>query len=484
MTSNRLAVPTKHRPAMIRAGIALAGVLACTCAPALAAGTRLAVTPAAEAAGIDLAMKSIAIRSVIGEGNRTVDVAGLYRDRLLAAGWAPADIAITPFEDTAYFIATWPGSDPALKPLVLSGHMDVVEAKRADWKRDPFGPVIEDGVLYGRGATDMKFDGALLVTALADMRKQGFRPHRTIVLEFSGDEETTMRTTALIAEKLKNAELVLNVDGGGGAFDETTGKPLYWTWGGAEKVYADFQLEVRNPGGHSSAPGPDNAIVQLAQALEKVGAYRFPAEQNAITREWFAKAAAYQPDPAKAAAMRAFSANKDDAAALAVLRADPSLVGKTGTTCVPTMLSGGHALNALPQRATANVNCRIFPGHSRAEVSAELARVIASPVVTISDVSQGSVETAPSPVRADFVAAATKAVHAAWGKDVPIIATQDSGASDSAYFRALGVPSYNASPTFAKHSESFSHGLDERVRLSNVRPALTYYFSIIPDLAQ
>ncbi|WP_408589105.1 M20/M25/M40 family metallo-hydrolase [Novosphingobium sp.] len=477
MKSNRIATIASGT------GMAALAALVIGTAPAQAAAA-YGATPATEAAALDLAMKSIAIRSVIGEGNRTADVAALYRDRLVAAGWAAGDVAITPFEDTAYLIATWPGSDPTLKPLVLSGHMDVVEAKRADWQRDPFGPVVEDGLLYGRGATDMKFDGAMLVTALADLRKQGFRPRRTIVLEFSGDEETTMKTSSVIAEKLKNAELVLNVDGGGGAFDEASGKPLYWTWGGAEKTYADFQLEVRNPGGHSSAPHPDNAIVQLAQALEKIGAYQFAAEQNAITREWFAKAAAYQPDPAKAAAMRAFAVNKDDAAAVALLRSDPSLVGKTGTTCVPTMLAGGHALNALPQRATANINCRIFPGHSRAEVIAELQKVIAAPVVTISDVSQGSVETGPSPVRADFVGAATKAIRAAWGKDLPVIATQDSGASDSAYFRVNGVPSYNASPTFAKHSESFSHGLNERVRLSNVKPALTYYFSIIPDLAK
>lgn len=476
---------TNHMPSLATGLAALALTMAPLLAsPAQAAAKAFAATPATEAAALDLAMKSIAIRSVTGEGNRTADVAALYRDRLLAAGWAPADVVVTPFKDTAYIIATWPGSDPALKPLVLSGHMDVVEAKAADWQRDPFGAVVEGGMLFGRGASDMKFDGALLLTALTDLRRQGFRPRRTIVLEYSGDEETVMATSAAIAETLKNAELVLNVDGGGGTLDEATDKPLYWTWGGAEKTYADFQLEVRNPGGHSSAPGADNAIVQLAQALERIGAYRFPAEQNAITREWFAKAAAYQPDVAKAAAMRAFAANKDDAAAVALLRTDPSMTGRTGTTCVPTMLSGGHAPNALPQRATANINCRIFPGHSRTEIIAELQKVIASPVVTVSDVSQGSVESPASPVRADFVAAATKAIRAGWGKDVPVIPTQDSGASDSAYFRAIGVPSYNASPTFTKKSESFAHGLNERVRLSNIKPDLAYYFSIIPDLAK
>lgn len=438
----------------------------------------------AEKQVLDLAMKSIAIRSVRGEGNRTIDVANLYRDALLAGGWKASDIEIVPVDDTAYFIATWPGSDPSLKPLVLSGHMDVVEARRADWQRDPFGPVVEDGVLYGRGATDMKLSGAIALASLVELRKQGFKPRRTIVLEYSGDEETTMKTSGLIAERLKNAELVINEDGGGGMFEGATNKPVAWSWSGAEKTYADFKLEVTNPGGHSSAPRPQNAIVQLATALEKVGAYRFAPEQSALTKAFFQQAAAFAPDAATAAAMRAFAANPNDEAALAVLRANPAYVGAVGTTCVPTMVSAGHALNALPQRATANINCRIFPGHKRAEIMAELEKVIGQPEVKITDVSEGSLETGASPMRPDFVAASTKAIRAAWGKDVVVIPGQSSGASDSMYFRALGVPSYGASPVFTRDHEEFSHGLNERVRLSNIRPGLTYYLTLVPDLAK
>lgn len=464
--------------------VVAAGAAAAAFAFAIApAGAAAAVSPAAEAQALDLAMKSIAIRSVRGEGNRTIDVARLYRDALLAGGWRDGDIAITPVDDTAYIIATWPGSDPSLKPLVVSGHMDVVEARRADWERDPFVPVIENGVLFGRGASDMKVSGAIALTALIELRKSGFKPRRSIVVEFSGDEETTMKTSGIIAEKLKNAELVINIDGGGGLLDEG-GQPRYWAWSGAEKTYADFRLEVTNPGGHSSAPRPENAIVQLAQALVKVGAFRFPAEQNAITRGYFEKAAAFEADPKVAAAMRAFAANVNDEAALAVLRATPGRIGLTGTTCVATMVDAGHARNALPQRAAANINCRIFPGHLREEIRAKLDEVIAQPEVRVTDVSEGSLETVASPMRPDFVAASTKAIRTAWGAGLTVIPSQSSGASDSMYFRALGVPSYGASPVFTKENEHFSHGLNERVRVVNIAPGITYFLSLIPDLAK
>lgn len=467
------------------AGTTFAALVAASCSvPALAAAPVAAPTTAEATEALDLAMKAIAIRSVRGEGNRAADVAALFRDRLVAGGWAPSDVVITPMHDTAMLVATWVGTDPKLKPLVLSGHMDVVEAKRADWQRDPFGPVVEDGVLYGRGATDMKFDGSMLLSSLVDLRRHGYRPRRTIVLAFSGDEETVMATSAVLADKLKGAEAVINADGGGGTFADGTDKPLYWMWDGAEKSYADYKLEVTNPGGHSSEPRPDNAIVQLAEAVIKVGKYQFPPEQNAITKAWFTRAAAFEADPAKAAAMRAFAANPADAKALAVLRAEPSMVGKTGTTCVPTMLSGGHALNALPQRADANVNCRIFPGHSRAEIAAQLEKVIGSPVVKVSDVTEGSIDSPASPMRADVVGALEKAIHAAWGSAVTVIPSQASGASDSMFYRSLGVPAYNASPVFTRSDESFSHGLNERVRTVNVKPALTYYFNLIPDLTR
>ncbi|MFM5924145.1 MAG: M20/M25/M40 family metallo-hydrolase [Novosphingobium sp.] len=440
--------------------------------------------PDAEAQTLDLAKRLIAIRSVRGPGNKTAEALEVVRGALVAGGWDSADVEITPMEDTAYLIATWKGTDPALKPLVISGHMDVVEADPKDWTRDPFTPVVENGILYGRGASDMKFDAALATSSLIELRRSGYKPKRTIILQFSGDEETTMKTGRIIAERLKHAELVINIDGGGGTLEEGTARPIYWTWQGAEKTYDDYELEVTNPGGHSSAPRPVNAIVQLSQALEKVGAYHFKPELSPLTKAYFEKAAAFEPDQTLAAAMRAFAANPADEAAAAVLRASPTYVGKIGTTCVPTMVSAGHAQNALPQRATANVNCRVFPGHSREEIRQELERVIGMPVVKVTAVSgEDSISSPSSPMRPDFVAAAEKALHIGY-PGVAIFPSQASGASDSMWYRVLGVPSYGASPSFSMDSEDFAHGLNERVRLSNIRPGIAYYLSLFTDLSK
>ena len=312
-----------------------------------------------------LAKAAISLRSVRGVDNQTPAVAALFRDALLDGGWSNEDIDIVPLDDTAYFIATWPGSDPSLGPIVISAHMDVVEAKREDWERDPFQPVVENGYLYGRGASDTKFDAAQALIAMIELRGQGFKPRRTIIAAFSGDEETTMHSSKLIAHRLRDAALVLNVDGASGVLDEETGRPSYWSWQGAEKTYADFELVITNPGGHSSAPRADNAIAQMSGVLARIARHRFKPELNDITRDYLTQSADLEPDLQKAALMRAFAQDPGNPEAIAALRADPALIGIIGTTCVPTMVDGGHARNALPQRVTAIVNCRIFPGHEK-----------------------------------------------------------------------------------------------------------------------
>ena len=436
----------------------------------------------AEAQALSLAEQAISLRSVQGPDNKTPQVAALYKAALVAGGFADKDVSITPVGDTAYLIARWPGSDPALKPLVISGHMDVVEANPADWQRDPFKPIVENGYLYGRGATDMKLDGTLAIASLIELKREGYRPRRTIIIEFSGDEETEMKTSAIIADKLADSDLVLNIDGGGGTLNEETGKPEYFTWQGAEKTYADFELTVTNPGGHSSMPRKDNAIVQLSQALVKIGAYQFTPEVSDLTKAYFTTAAQYE-DPETGAAMRAFAADPADKQAIATLSANPAMIGKIGTTCVATMISGGHALNALPQRATANVNCRIFPGHKPAAIMAELQRVADDPAVSFKDVTVGSVPNDASPQRADFIAAVKGAMNKVY-PGVPVFPSMASGASDSMWFRYHHVPSYGASPVFIKESEDFSHGLNERTPVANIRPAIDYYLSLIPALSK
>ena len=462
-----------------RAILAVAGAL--SLASPLGASAQH-VHPKADAQALDLAEKAIALRSVAGPGNKTPEVAEVYKSALVQGGFDPADITIFPIDDTAYLIARWPGSDPSLKPVVISGHMDVVEAKRADWQRDPFTPVVENGYLFGRGATDMKLDGTIAIASLIELKREGYKPRRTIIIEFSGDEETTMKTSAIIAEKLSDAEMVLNIDGGGGVLNDHTGAPEYFTWQGAEKTYADYQLTVTNPGGHSSEPRAVNAIDELAAALLRIQAHHFKPELNALTHDYFVQAARYQ-DPRIGAAMRAFAADPTDAQAIATLRADPAHVGEIGTTCVVTMINGGHALNALPQSATANINCRIFPGHPRPAIMAELKAAADDPAITFQDVTAGSVATAASPVRADFVDAVKAAMTTA-RPGVPVFPSQSSGASDSMWFRYHDVPSYGASGVFIKPSEDFSHGLNERTPVASIAPAIDYDLSLFPALSK
>lgn len=440
--------------------------------------------PQAEAQAMELLKRGIAFRTVAGPGNQTPAYAAYLKQALVAGGFAENDVEIVPMGDTAYLVARYRGTGKAkggAKPLLISGHMDVVEAKPADWTRDPFTAVVENGYVYGRGATDMKYDVSTIVATLIDLKRTGFKPGRDIVLLLSGDEETMMRTGAAQADRFSDAELLLNIDGGGGHLDEA-GKPLTFGVDGAEKTYADYELTFTNPGGHSSAPRKDNAIYALAHALEKIEAYQFPGQVNEITRASWTAAAA-QAEPARAAMIRRFLANQADPEALAALRAEPGLVGQTGTTCVATMASAGHATNALPQRATANVNCRIFPGTPVEEVRKTLERVVGDPGLQIRTLDSGSIASPASPLRPDVMQAVTDAVHARY-PGVPVVPAMTSGASDSMWFRAKGVPSYAVSPKFMKDSDDFSHGLNERTPVSEIAPSITYYRSLLTTLAR
>lgn len=440
--------------------------------------------PQAEAQALDLLKRGIGFRTVAGPGNQTPAYAAYLQQVLVAGGFAESDVEIVPMGDTAYLVARYRGTGKArggARPLLISGHMDVVEAKPADWTRDPFTAVIENGYVYGRGATDMKYDLSTMVATLIDLKRTGFKPGRDIVLLLSGDEETMMRTAAAQAERFADAELLLNIDGGGGRLDEA-GKPLIFGVDGAEKTYADYELTFTNPGGHSSAPRKDNAIYALAHALEKIEAYQFPGEVNEITRASWTAAAA-QAEPVRAAMIRRFLANQADPEALAALRAEPGLVGQTGTTCVATMVTAGHATNALPQRATANINCRIFPGTPVEAVRKTLEHVVGDPALTIRTLDSGSIASPASPLRPDVMKAVTDAVHARF-PGVPVVPAMTSGASDSMWFRAKGVPSYAVSPKFMKDSDDFSHGLNERTPVSEIAPSITYYRSLLTALAR
>lgn len=450
---------------------------------ALGAALLTAATAQARPADPDAAkallMASVAIPSVEGRG-KMPELAALYAAALQDAGFADSDIVITPVGETATMVATLKGRTRGA-PILLLGHMDVVEADPKDWTRDPFVPVEEGGYIFGRGVEDNKFDVAMMVATLAQLKREQFVPAVDLILVLSGDEETSMATTKLLAEQFKGAALALNGDAGGGTLGED-GKPLYYLLQAGEKTYADYELEVTNAGGHSSRPGAVNAIAQMGRALDKVGRYRFAPQSNELTRASLLMAASQISDAALADAMRKFVANPDDRAAAARIAADPEYVGQIGTTCVPTMVSGGHAANALPQRVTANINCRIFPGVSIAAVQDELQRVIADPAIKVRAKDDPTASDA-SPLRVDILTAVADAVAASW-PNVAIVPSMSAGATDSLYFRAAGVPSYGVSGLFAKPSDSFAHGLNERVPAAAIKPALVHYDLLIRALAK
>jgi len=445
-------------------------------APALAAPK---APPVPHDQALEILKKSISYRTVAG-GDQFLPYAEYLKGVLVAGGYQASEITIEPMAGTAFLIARYPGADPKKKPIVISGHMDVVEAKPEDWTRDPFTPVVENGYVFGRGAVDNKFDVSMMVATLANLRKSGWKPGRDVVLALSGDEETTMKTTAVLAQRLKGAELVLNIDGGGGGLTED-GKPISFGVQGAEKTYADFHLTVTDPGGHSSRPTPTNAIYRLAKALDKLEAYEWPTMSNDITRASLAASGSNTPG-AVGQALKAFAANPNDAAAIKTIRDDPAWSPALHTTCVATMLSGGHAANALPQKAVATVNCRIFPGTSSASVKDTIAGIVGKDV-TVTRLDDGSIDSPASPLREDVMKAVTKAVHARF-PGLPIVPAQASGATDSMYFRAAGVPSYGVSGLFMKDSDEFSHGLNERAPISAIDGDLAHYDSILRDLAK
>ena len=431
-------------------------------------------------AALDILKTSIGYRTVVGAG-QVPPYAEYLKKVLVEAGFPEGDVVVERVGESATLTARYRGRDSKLKPILLIGHMDVVEAKREDWERDPFVAIVENGYVYGRGAVDNKFDVSMMVAALANLRKSNWKPRRDVVLALSGDEETSMTTTRKLAAQFKDAaEFALNGDAGGGLLSEQ-GKPVFYGIQAGEKTYADFVLSVTDPGGHSSRPDKTNAIDTLARALVRIGEYQFPVKTNELTTAYFKSSAPNTPGAA-GETMKRYVANPNDQEAIAALSAEPEYVGQLRTTCVATMLSGGHAPNALPQRATANVNCRIFPGTSIANVQETLAKVINDQTVKITSENTGSIEGETSPLRKDVIAAVTKSIHAQY-PGLPIVPSMSAGATDGMHFRANGVPTYGIAGLFMKASDDFSHGLNERSPVAAIDGALAHWDSVLRDLA-
>lgn len=439
----------------------------------------------------DLFEQLVEIPTVPGRGEMPRAVR-LVADQLLAAGIPASDIQMLPYEatkgdQTMALIARWRSPKPTRKPILVLGHLDVVEAKREDWERDPFEFIEEGGYFYGRGTADMKNGIVSTTMAVLKLKAAGFKPDRDIILFFSGDEETMGVAASKGAsgewKELAAAEFGLNADGVTGAYDRN-GKPLGFFVSTAEKTYQSYRFVARNKGGHSSAPRPDNAIYDLADALIALEKYRFTPRLNETTRAYYAKRGRDEGDSPLGKAIRAWLANEQDGAAADAVEANEVEVGKTRTRCVATMLQAGHADNALPQRAEAVVNCRIIPGETPDSVMAELKAAVGPTIEVIHYDDFRGVPSPPSPLRDDVFTAIRRAVGKVYGKGMDVVPLMAVGATDGSFFRSAGMPVYDVGGAWMIVPEDErAHGLNERVPVRAMYDDVIYWESLLADLA-
>ena len=426
----------------------------------------------------ELLAELVAINTTHSSGDNT-RAAEAMRGRLLAAGFPEEDVAVlAPAPRKGNLVARLRGRDRTLLPILLLAHIDVVEADPADWTLPPFELVERDGVFYGRGTADDKDEAAIHVATIIRMKEEGFVPDRDIVIALTADEEggshNGVRFLLEQHPEWSKAAFVIN-EGGGGVLDEG-GRRVANTVQAAEKLFQNYRFEVLNPGGHSSRPRPDNAIYELARALASVGDFAFPIRLTDVTREYLRRDAV-NAEPAMAAAMRAILQDPQDTAAIGVLSRDTRLNSMLRTTCVATLLEGGHASNALPQRASANVNCRVHPDDDPAEVRRTLERVAATPTLTVTG---GRAATSPtSPLTPEILSAIEEAAESMW-PGVPVIPTMGTGATDGRYFRMQGIPTYGVSGLF--YGETGSHGMNERIPVQSFYEGQEFIYRLVRRL--
>jgi acetylornithine deacetylase/succinyl-diaminopimelate desuccinylase-like protein len=364
--------------------------------------------------------------------------------------------------------------------------MDVVEAKREDWKYDPFVFREEGGYFLGRGASDMKNGDVATTMAAVKLMSEGFRPSRDIIFFYSGDEETRGVGATLGASEWRNlteAEFGLNADGGCGAYDRSF-RPIGCGISTAEKTFQTYFLTTRNPGGHSSRPRPDNAIYELADALKALQNHRFTPMLNDTSRGYFEERAKQEGNSPLGQAIRRWLADPNDGAAADEIEANPLEVGLTRTRCVATMLAGGHADNALPQMAKATVNCRIMPGVQPKDVQAEIQQFVGNKVEVVPDPNYIGEPTPPSPLRPDVLKAVTDAVQKIHGPAMRVYPLMSTGASDGSFFRAKGIPVYDVDGSWGiSPDDERAHGLDERIPVRAMYDDVVHWEIIIRELA-
>jgi acetylornithine deacetylase/succinyl-diaminopimelate desuccinylase-like protein len=411
--------------------------------------------------------------------------------RFRAAGFDEKDIQIAgPRDNKKNVVLRYHGSGTR-QPILFVGHLDVVEARREDWTTDPFRFLEKDGYFYGRGAEDMKSGDALLVTNFIRLKKEGYVPDRDLILALTADEEggTANGVDWLLKTHRDwiDAEYSINLDGG--EFEKDKDKRLLAGLQASEKVYVDYQFEALNPGGHSSVPSPDNAIYRLSDALARLRGFSFPVSTSEITRNYFLKTAVLSSGQT-AADMRAVAKTPPDPAAVARLSQVLYFNSLLHTTCVATMLTGGHAPNALPQMARANVNCRIIPGEEPEAIRATLEKVAADSAVKVTIVPviapDGShvpqVGVPPSPLLPEVVQAEEKTVHSFW-PDLPVVSTMSTGASDGRYLRLAGIPTYGIACMFYELDDNRAHGKDERIGVKEFDEGVEVNYQLIRNLS-
>jgi len=449
--------------------------------PVLASSDQAGTTDRYQALAEDILGQAISIRSVDDGSGSTVEMAKAMARRLTDAGFPAADVLVTgPRPNVGVVVARYRGDGTGGKPIIVMAHMDVVDAKPSDWTRDPFRLEQDDTFFYGRGVGDDKGGVVMLVTNFIRLHEEGYKPNRDIIMVLTGDEETTGSSMIWLANEkrsLIDADYALNTDAGEGVIEN--GKRVAFAIQTSEKMYQTFTITARNPGGHSSVPRPDNAIYQLMHGLERLETYQFPVSLNKNTAEQF-MATADVLGGQTGRDLVAVASGGADAAVIDRLSSDPYWNAMLRTTCVATMLGAGHAENALPQSATATVNCRIFPGVSADDVEAKLQDVVDLPDAEFKrlDVPHPS---GPSPLRATIMEPIKSLVKEHFG-EVPVIPSMETGATDGLFLRNVGIPVYGVSAVFAVEGEMNFHGMNEKVRKKSFFDALSFWHDMLKAL--
>jgi acetylornithine deacetylase/succinyl-diaminopimelate desuccinylase-like protein len=434
----------------------------------------------------DLYEELVETNTTLSAGSCT-EAAEKLAARLRAAGMAAENVQVLTVPEKpkeGSLVAVYPGTSNSAKPILLLGHIDVVEANRADWQRDPFTLVEENAYFYGRGTADDKAMSAVWADTLIRFAEEGYRPQRTVKLALTCGEETDTAFNgadwlARNRRGLIDAEFALN-EGGGGETDGE-GHLVAQTIQVGEKIYQDFKLTVTNPGGHSSIPGPDNAIYRMAAALAKIGAHEFPVEFTDTTRALFSQARVLRPGEIGEAAER-LVADPDDAGAEAIVNRDNWLHALLRTTCTATTIDGGHAVNAMPQRVEANVNCRIFPGTTPAQVQAKLAELIGDPQIAIRP-ARTDKPLALSPPLDPAVVGPMERLAQQYFPGVPVLPVMSTGATDGLYISAIGIPVYGVPGLWWDPDGNGAHGLNERMEVRSLYVGRDYLHDLVKEYA-